>query len=47
MNSSRYYLPLQHDPVAKAIYLEPPPPQKKKKKNTEVKFRNENEFIKK
>ena len=23
MISSRYYLPLQHDPVAKAIYLEP------------------------
>ena len=43
MMSSRYYLPLRHDPVAKAIYLE----HTKKNANTEVKFRNENEFIEK
>ena len=41
MMSSRYYLPLRHDPVAKAIYLE----HTKKNANTEIKFRNENEFI--
>ena len=43
MMSSRYYLPLRHDPVAKAICLE----HTKKNANTEVKFRNEKEFIKK
>ena len=43
MMSSQYYLPLQHNPVAKAIYLE----HTKKNVSTEVKFRNENEFIKK
>ena len=43
MMSSRYYLPLRHDPVAKAIFLE----HTKKNANTEVRFRNENEFIEK
>ena len=43
MMSSRYYRPLRHDPVAKAIYLE----HTKKNANAEVKFRNENEFIEK
>ena len=43
MMSSQYYLPLQHNPVTKAIYLE----RTKKNVSTEVKFRNENELIKK
>ena len=43
MISSRHCLPLQHDPVAKAIYLK----HTKKNANTEVKFRNEKEFIEK
>ena len=43
MMSSRYYLPLRHDPIAKAIYLE----HTKKNANTEVKFRNENAVIEK
>ena len=43
MMSSWYYLPLRHDPVAKAIYLE----HTKKNANTALKFRNENEFIEK
>ena len=43
MMSSRYYLPLLHDPVTKAVYLE----HTKKNANTEVRFRNENEFIEK
>ena len=43
MMSSRYYLPLEHDSVAKAIYLK----RTKKNANTEVQFWNENEFIEK
>ena len=41
--SSRYYLPLRHDPVAKAIYLE----HTKKNANTEVRFRIKNKSIEK
>ena len=40
---SRYYLLLRHDPVAKAVYLE----HTKKNANTEVKFKNDIEFIEK
>ena len=43
MMASRYLLPLRHDPIAKAIYLV----HTKKNPNTEVRFRNENEFIEK